>query len=131
MKPSVIALTGVLLILSGCGSAPNDPSVTGHNLTVVDKVEDGSHYHYTAYRDFLGREKIEGKFEMWYPNGKKYIEASYSKGELNGPVIIFWKDGAGRYEGVWKDGRPWDGVVQVGHELKKFRDGKFVALVED
>jgi hypothetical protein len=32
---------------------------------------------------------------------------------------------------MWKDGQPWDGIVQVGHELKKYHDGKFVTLVEE
>ena len=74
---------------------------------------------------------IQGKYEVWYRNGQKYIDGEFEKGKLNGKFVIYWRGGNGKYEGYWKNGQPWDGTVQVGHELRRYNQGKFLGLVKD
>ena len=129
MKIKILISIFILFGTMACqGLAEDNPKLKHFSKT----NDDGTYSEYTAYIGFFGREVIHGKFEMWYKkNGPKYIEAEFSKGKLNGKVIIFWKDGKGKYEGVWKDGKPWDGIVQVGHELKRYSNGKLIGTVED
>jgi antitoxin component YwqK of YwqJK toxin-antitoxin module len=129
MKIKILLAVLIVFASLACQGLAENPSGLKH---VSKTDEQGTYYEYTAYTGLFGREVIHGKYEAWYKkNGLKYIEAEYSKGKLNGVFILYWRDGKGKYEGVWKDGKPWDGVVQVGHELKRYSTGKFMGTVED
>jgi antitoxin component YwqK of YwqJK toxin-antitoxin module len=50
--------------------------------------------------------KIDGKFEMWYDNGKTEVSGQYKNDSKEGPWIIYKNDGTIRYKLEYLQGIP-------------------------
>lgn len=122
-------LLPLAVALAGCEHGTPQPS----NLVKVERVDNDTKLKvsYTAYKDEAGREVKQGAYVMWYENGRKYIEANYDRGELDGKCTIFTEEGKPEVEGVYRQGKPWDGEFQVGHEIRKYSAGKLVSSRTD
>ena len=122
--------TIVLGLLTGCMAQKSQPhsSLSTSNVVKVQKVDTDTKLksEYFAYTDAKGREVKHGIFIALYENGRKYIEANYDRGELDGKCTIFTEEGKSEVEGVYRRGKPWDGEFQVGHEIRRFAAGKLV-----
>lgn len=116
----LLLTVGILIV--GCRHGSDLPL----NLLKVDTVDNDTNLKvtYTAYREKAGREIKHGVLVMWYESGRKYIEANYSRGELNGKFTIFTEEGKPEVEGIYRHGKPWDGEFQIGHEIFQYAAGK-------
>jgi hypothetical protein len=122
-------LLALAVVLAGCEhGTPQAP-----NLVKLEKVDDSTKLKvtYTAYRDYAGREVKQGVYVIRYENGQEYIEANYDRGELNGKCTIFSEEGKPEVTGVYRNGKPWDGEFQIGHEIRKFAAGKAMSSRTD
>lgn len=117
------------LLLSGCEYS----SKSVPNVVKVQKIDADTKLksEYFAYTDAKGREVKHGIFIAWYGNGQKYIDANYDRGELDGKCTIFTEEGKPEVEGVYRHGQPWDGEIQVGHEIRKYSAGKLLSSRTD
>ena len=129
MNASLWVLFPLAFALVGCERGTPQPP----NLVKVERVDSDTKLKvtYTAYTDEAGREVKQGTYVMWYQNGRKYIEANYDRGELDGKCTIFTEEGTPEVEGVYRHGKPQDGEFQVGHEIRKYAAGKLVGSRTD
>src|SRR5262249_32307079 len=100
---------------------PDLVKVEGVDLDTELKVS------YMAYQNAAGHEVKHGNYVMWYENGRKYLEATYDQGKLNGKCTIFSEAGEPEIVGMYHHGKPWNGEFQVGHEIRKYAAGKFMS----
>ena len=122
-------LLPLAVLLAGCEHGTPQPP----KLVKVERVDNDTKLKvtYTAHKDDAGREVKQGAYLMWYENGRKYIEANYDQGELDGKCTIFTEEGKPEVAGVYRHGKLWDGEFQVGHEIRKYSAGKLVSSRTD
>lgn len=60
---------------------------------------------------------------LFYADGSKYIEANYVEGRLHGMCVIYDRMGAVALRGEYRNGLPWNGKFQIGHELEYYSNG--------
>ena len=113
----------VTLLVVGCSS-----SRVERRTYTVEGVDPQSNLKSTidVYRDRAGREVCHGKYMLWYPSGSKYWEAEFKEGRPDGLCRIFDRNGNVAVQGSYRDGRPWNGTFQVGHEIQTYTNGILV-----
>jgi antitoxin component YwqK of YwqJK toxin-antitoxin module len=84
---------------------------------------------YTGYLNAKGRLVRHGLYVDHYPSGAKYVEAHYKHGKLDGEFRVFTEEGQTALVGSYKQGKPWDGLLQSGDHVKRYADGKFCGYV--
>ncbi len=73
--------------------------------------------HMLAYWSNPEEESFQGKAIWYYEDGQKLIEANYHQNELEGKFIFYYPDGTIKAEGIYKKGRPYEGVCAYGYDL--------------
>lgn len=76
--------------------------------------------------------KLNGPSVIWYKNGQKLEAVSYLDGKLNGSLTRWHKNGQKLNEGTYKSGKP-DGLFVASHENgqkrseETFKDGEKIS----
>ena len=128
MKRFLAFLISVVGLATGCSS-----QMRHEPLIKVEKKDEETNLwvEYYAYKGPNGDEIRQGLFLIKYNSGSKYIEAHYKAGLLDGRCFIFSEEGKIEVSGLYKNGKPWDGEFQVGHEIVKYADGKLIGVRND
>ena len=119
----------MVLLLLGCENSARRTL----NVLEVQKIDADTQLkcEYFAYTGPDGREVRHGKSVLWYQSGGKYLESNYSHGELDGRCVVFSEDGKEQIVGWYRHGKPWQGEVQFGHEIRKYSGGKLLGSRTD
>ena len=103
----------------------SDKPITGK---VYGYFGEGKHYK-KVYIGYIDNGKREGKWNIWYDNGKKKSETTYKDGKGDGLSTDWYENGQKSYEFTFKDGQPdglWTGWSPDGKEISEFiyKDGQ-------
>ncbi len=118
----------VLVLLVGC---TNPDAYSPPQQVTVEHYEKQTRSKevYSAYIDSRGRLVMHGSYINYYANGKKYIEANYEHGKLQGQFKLYSIDGASADVGTYRQGKPWDGLLQRGHSMVRYSNGVAIGVV--
>ena len=110
----------------------SDKPITGK---VYGYFGEGKHYK-KVYIGYIDNGKREGKWIIWYDNGKKKSETTYKDGKGDGLSTDWYENGQKSYEFTFKDGQPdglWTGWYENGQKKYEhtLKDGKGGGLYTD
>lgn len=115
-----LTLLAFVLSCFGCGSGHRGLVTSTYNT--VDE-QSGMKATYSAYHDKNGSQVKHGRYVLWYPSGSRFVEAQYVDGKLHGVCLVFDRQGKIALKGEYKNGVPWNGQFQVGHEIQSYLNG--------
>ena len=109
----------------------SDKPITGK---VYGYFGEGKHYK-KVYIGYIDNGKREGKWIIWYDNGKKKSETTYKDGKGDGLSTDWYENGQKSYEFTFKDGQPdglWTGWYENGQKKYEhtLKDGKLISEKE-
>lgn len=119
MKGPILMIYAILMC-TGCRPGTHGNTLTG------ESIDEGSGLlaRYSFYIDAKGVKVRHGAMILFYNDGSKYIEAKYFEGLLHGVCHIYDRKGGLSLSGEYRNGIPWNGGFQVGHEIEYFSNGK-------
>jgi hypothetical protein len=99
-------------------------------LTTIQKLDAEGRVEetYTVYRDSEGHEVIHGVCVGFYPGGAKLYEITYEDGKPQGKCSSFSEDGKKVDVGWFRNGKPWEGDIQIGEFMWRFQKGKALGV---
>jgi antitoxin component YwqK of YwqJK toxin-antitoxin module len=98
-------------------------------LKVEHSTDSGMKEVYTAYLNGKWQMVRHGTYIVYYPGGAKYLEAHFVHGKLDGELGVFTERGKAIIVGLYKQGKPWEGVFLEGHQCTRYREGRFSGTV--
>jgi len=69
------------------------------------------------------RGRLHGKHTAWHTGGEKWSEVVYVEGKKEGRELKWSADGTVEADGIWKNGKPWQGHIYENFQDRFYKDG--------
>lgn len=105
----VIGVPVIGLMVIGCSNRKIDKEPSLKVQRIEKELNGGTHVVFDGYyKD--GQSVEHGQCVVVFKNGLR-CEMLYSHGVANGECKWYYKDGAFAFQGTYKMGKPWNGIV--------------------
>ncbi len=103
----------------------------GVELYMVDTTQPyGARETYWVCRHPRGYEVRHGPAVSYYRDGTKQMEANFKHGLAHGRVVHFSMSGEKVIEGVFRNGKPWDGECAYMDTVWEYKKGRAIRRVD-